>query len=82
MYYKRCLSVEDKEELFHTELVRHGVEYHKAAEVAKILVSGKPDELLTDTEKQLTTEVCQQWIEQRKRLALISQQLNSLLISQ
>ncbi|GAA6618340.1 hypothetical protein [Scytonema sp. NUACC26] len=63
-----------KEEFFHTELVKRGVEYHKAAEVARILVSGKSDELLTDKEIQLATQVCRNWIIQRKRLAFIHEQ--------
>lgn len=65
------MSLKEKEEFFHIELVKHGVEYHKAAEVARIIVSGKPDELLTDKERQLATEVCRQWVKQRQRLALI-----------
>ena len=68
------MSLKEKEEFLHTELVRHGVEYHKAAEVARILVSGKPDELLTEKEIKLATEVCRKWIIQRKRLAFINQE--------
>jgi hypothetical protein len=68
------MSLKEKEEFLHTELVRHGVEYHKAAEVARILLSGKPDELLTEKEIQLATEVCRKWIIQRKRLAFIHEQ--------
>ncbi|MEI2583682.1 hypothetical protein [Scytonema sp. PRP1] len=65
------MSLKEKEEFFHIELVKHGVEYHKAAEVARIIVSGKPDELLTDKERQLATEVCREWVKQRQRLAFI-----------
>ncbi|MBW4635124.1 MAG: hypothetical protein KME30_25470 [Iphinoe sp. HA4291-MV1] len=68
------MSVKEKEELLHTELVKYGVQYHKAAEVARILVSGKSDELLTDKEIQLATEACRKWIIQRKRLAFIKKQ--------
>ncbi|KYC42634.1 hypothetical protein WA1_14905 [Scytonema hofmannii PCC 7110] len=62
------ISVEEKERLFHTELVKHGVSYSDAARVAKILASEKPDELLTGEEIQLTTEACKIWLKQHKRL--------------
>lgn len=61
-------SFEQKQELFHTQLVKHGVKYQKAAEAARILASGKPDELLTNEEIQLVTEVCKEWSIQYKRL--------------
>lgn len=57
--------------LLHTELVKHGVDYHKAAKVAKILADKKPDELLTEEEIRLTQEVCQVWLRQRNRLTSI-----------
>ncbi|MCC5642779.1 hypothetical protein LC607_07440 [Nostoc sp. CHAB 5824] len=69
------MPVQDLEEFFHTQLVKHGVNYNLAAKAAKILASGKPDELLTVEEKHLATEVCQQWSKQRQRL----ERLNSLL---
>lgn len=71
MHERLLMSLKEKEEFFHIELVKHGVEYHKAAEVARIIVSGKPDELLTDKERQLATEVCREWVKQRQRLAFI-----------
>ncbi|WP_414588717.1 hypothetical protein [Scytonema sp. PCC 10023] len=71
MHERLLMSLKEKEEFFHLELVKHGVEYHKAAEVARMIVSGKPDELLTDKERQLATEVCRKWLRQRQRLALI-----------
>ncbi|MEA5628044.1 hypothetical protein [Nostoc sp. UHCC 0251] len=49
--------------------------YKLAAKAARILASGKPDELLTAEEKHLATEVCQQWSKQRQRI----ERLNSLL---
>lgn len=61
-------SLKEKEKFFHTELVKYGVDYYKAAKVAKILASGKPDELLNDKDIQLAEEVCKQWLRQRKRL--------------
>ncbi|MUG97927.1 hypothetical protein F7734_38725 [Scytonema sp. UIC 10036] len=63
------LSVEEKERLFHTELVKHGVSYSDAARVAKILASETPDELLTVKDIQLTTEACKIWLKQHRRLA-------------
>ncbi|MDZ8223284.1 MULTISPECIES: hypothetical protein [unclassified Nostoc] len=69
------MSVQNLEDFFHTQLVKHGVNYNLAAQAAKILASGKPDELLTAEEKYLATEVCQQWFKQRQRL----ERLNSIL---
>ncbi|MBD0264548.1 MAG: hypothetical protein ICV78_18025 [Tolypothrix sp. Co-bin9] len=69
------MSVQDLEEFFYTQLVKYGVNYKLAAKAAKILASGKPDELLTAEEKHLATEVCQQWSKQRQRI----ERLNSLL---
>lgn len=74
MHERLLMSLKEKEEFFHIELVKHGVEYHKAAEVARMIVSGKPDELLTDKERQLATEVCREWVKQRQRLAFIYEQ--------
>ncbi len=71
MHERLLMSLKEKEEFFHIELVKHGVEYDKAAEVARMVVSGKPDELLTDKERQLAIEVCREWVRQRQRLALI-----------
>ncbi|MBD2778068.1 serine/threonine-protein kinase [Iningainema tapete] len=65
------VSFTEKKEIFHTELVKHGVGYQKADQAAWILASGKPDELLTDEEIQLVTEVCQEWSRQHKRLTSI-----------
>ncbi|WP_026732395.1 hypothetical protein [Fischerella sp. PCC 9605] len=64
----------EKEEFFHTELVKYGVDYQRAAKVAKILASEKPDELLSDKEKQLAEEVCKEWLRQHQRLTSIFRQ--------
>ena len=74
MQEKFLISPKQKEELFHTELVKHGVCYHQAAKAAKILVSNPPQEALTDEETQLVQEVCRAWLKQRQRLNLIRQQ--------
>ncbi|PMB22870.1 hypothetical protein CEN45_11550 [Fischerella thermalis CCMEE 5198] len=50
------------EEFFHTQLVKYGVDYQKAAQVARILASGKPDELLSEKEIQIAEEVCREWL--------------------
>jgi uncharacterized DUF497 family protein len=62
------ISIEEKEKLFHTKLVKHGVSYSDAARVAKILASETPDEHLTAEDRQLTTEVCKIWLQHHKRL--------------
>ena len=69
------MSLQDLEEFFHTQLVKHGVNYNLAAKAAKILASRKPDELLTAEEKDLATEVCQQWFKQRQRLERLNSHL-------
>ncbi len=69
-------SAPEREKLFHNELVRYGVHYHKAAQVAKILAAQEWDEHLTTAEQHLVEEVCQQWLQQRKRLDLINTILN------
>jgi hypothetical protein len=71
-------SVEEKEKLFHTELVKYGVEYELAAQAARILVSGKPDELLTEQEIQLVKEVCREWSMGHKRFKRLSSLLTEL----
>ncbi|GAA6614492.1 hypothetical protein [Scytonema sp. NUACC26] len=62
------ISIEEKERLFHTKLVKHGVSYSDAARVAKILASETPDEHLSADDIQLTTEACKIWLQQHKRL--------------
>ncbi|WP_407887096.1 hypothetical protein [Scytonema sp. NUACC26] len=60
-------KVEDKETIYYSELLRYGVEYSKAATAAKILSSGKPDELLTRGEIELVNDVCEEWLAKHKR---------------
>ncbi|MDZ7958755.1 MAG: hypothetical protein RMY34_12890 [Aulosira sp. DedQUE10] len=67
--------LQKEQELLHTELVKYGIDYHKAAKAAQILAHKKPDEVLTDEEIQLTKEVCEVWLQQRNRLALIGKAL-------
>ncbi|MBW4632382.1 MAG: hypothetical protein KME30_10925 [Iphinoe sp. HA4291-MV1] len=60
------MSTEEKEALYYCELVRYGIDFKEALTVAKILASEKPDELLTEEEKKLVTEVCKLWIVKHK----------------
>lgn len=51
------------------------MKYEIAAQAAKILVSGKPDELLTEQEIQPVEQACREWLTQHKRLtSLLSKQ--------
>ncbi|MBD2501718.1 hypothetical protein [Anabaena azotica] len=60
------ISNEEKERLFHLQLVKYGVKYEKAAKVAQLMVSKRLDNL-TDQEQQLVTEACQEWFKAKKR---------------
>lgn len=60
MQFKLLMSLEN-EDLFYTQLVKHGVEFQKAAKVARILASGKPEKLLANEDRQLVKDVCRQW---------------------
>jgi len=77
MQEKFLISPEQKEQLFHTELVKYGIPYHKAAKAAKILVSNPPEETLTDEETKLVQEACREWLKQRQRLDFVLQQLTT-----
>ncbi|KYC42484.1 hypothetical protein WA1_21215 [Scytonema hofmannii PCC 7110] len=60
-------TVEEKEAIYYSELFKRGVEYDKAAIVAKILASGKSDKELTHGEIELVNEVCSYWLTKHKR---------------
>ncbi|MUG96889.1 hypothetical protein F7734_32925 [Scytonema sp. UIC 10036] len=75
MHKRFYTTLEQEETIYHSELFRYGVDYEKAAIAAKVLASKKPDELLTEEEKQLVTEACKMWLEKHKRLT----HLNPLL---
>ncbi|BAY31306.1 hypothetical protein NIES2107_31650 [Nostoc carneum NIES-2107] len=68
--------LQKERQLLHTELVKYGVDYDKAAKAAQILAEKKPDEVLTQEEIQLTKEVCELWLKQRNRLASIDKVIN------
>ncbi|MEJ1934132.1 hypothetical protein WDZ92_28380 [Nostoc sp. NIES-2111] len=75
------MPVEEKERLFHTQLVKYGVEYTTAGKVAQILASAKPDELLTPQERQLVKQACQKWLTQHKRRKRIDSLFKTLDIN-
>lgn len=60
-------SQERKELLFRIELIHRLVPESQAAQVAKLLAADKPDELLTEEERQLVNDVCRLWLERRNR---------------
>lgn len=72
------MLIEEREWLFHAELIKAGVDFQRAAQTAKILAMRKPDEQLTPEEQQLVKSACAQWLAQRKRMRFISQVLNKL----
>ncbi|MBE8990366.1 hypothetical protein [Nostoc sp. LEGE 12450] len=67
MEFELFVSVEEKEKIFYTELVKYGVSYEKAVIAARILASGQPDELLTDEEILIAKEACSKWFLEKKR---------------
>ncbi len=76
MNSKFFISLEQKELLYYTDLIRYGVDLTIAAKVAKILAFGSSDEILNPEEKKLVTDACKLWIENRNCL----KHLNPLLI--
>lgn len=75
MRQRLFISIEEKEKLDRTELVKYGVKSELAAQAAKILVSGKPDELLTEQEIQLVEEVCREWLTRHRSLSSLLNEL-------
>ncbi|MBD1867891.1 hypothetical protein H6F88_02190 [Oculatella sp. FACHB-28] len=67
------MSVQEKEQLFQSELVKACIPRDQAVKVAQILASEQDDEQLAAEDVQLVKQVCLQWLEQRKRLEFISQ---------
>lgn len=70
---------EEREKIFCTELVKHGVSYEKAVLTAKILVSGKPDELLSLEERKIVKEACEKWFVQKNRYKKLKALVNNLV---
>ncbi|HEY9751057.1 MAG TPA: hypothetical protein V6C63_20405 [Allocoleopsis sp.] len=77
MSKKFFVSVAEKEKLFQAELVKGGVNYHQAIQVAKVLARNQSEETLTPEEAQLTEEACRVWLQHRQRLRFIEETLTS-----
>ena len=71
------ISVEEKEKIFHTELIKYGVGYEQARKAAQILACGQPDELLSEQDRQAVTQACNKWSTERKRYKRITSVANS-----
>jgi hypothetical protein len=78
MQSKFFTSTEEKEKLFCTELVKAGVPFHRAVQVAKTITAGKSDEHLSEEEIRLAKEVCQEWLKQRNRMKSLEKRLESI----
>ncbi|MBD2445964.1 hypothetical protein H6G76_02100 [Nostoc sp. FACHB-152] len=62
MSRKLAILVKAKEHLFQTELVKYGVDSEKAAKLAYILASEPENQMLTNEEIQIFTDVGQKWL--------------------
>jgi hypothetical protein len=72
---KFFISIEEKERLFHAELVKVGVDYQQAARVAKLLAQNIAEEDLTSEEAQLSETACRIWLQHRQRLSFVERTL-------
>jgi ABC-type cobalamin/Fe3+-siderophores transport system ATPase subunit len=77
MFDESSKSFQRKEQMYYSSLTQYGVEHSKAFKAARIMASGKPDELLTHEELQLVYEVCKIWSSMYKR----RQYFNSIIKS-
>ena len=76
------LSPDKKEQLFHAELLKSGVEHQTAMRVAKLLASACPDTELSAEEQQLMTQACRQWLDWHKQRRKVSQVLTEITMNQ
>lgn len=76
MQYNFRASKEEKEKIFHTNLVKYGIKYDKAAKVAKLLASENHEDSWTEEEKILVAEVCKEWLIYRKRYKKVIEAVN------
>ncbi|MGF1937155.1 MAG: hypothetical protein RM347_022685 [Nostoc sp. ChiQUE02] len=60
-------SIEEREKIFCTELVKYCVEYEEAVIAAKIIASGQGDEFLSASEITIVKDACKKWSEQNQR---------------
>ncbi|HEY9295062.1 MAG TPA: hypothetical protein VIQ31_01580 [Phormidium sp.] len=72
------MSIEERKQLFHIELIKVGIDYRQAEKAAELLSESLPNEQLTQAEQQLIQVVCTQWLKYRKRMAFISQVINQI----
>lgn len=75
MVGKHSMSVEEKTRFFHTELVKVGVDFHQAAQAAKVLALGESDEQLNPEEIEAVKAACALWLKRRQQLKFIDQHL-------
>ena len=71
-------SVQERENIFCTELVKYGVEYEKAVIAAKIIASGQGDEHLSPSEIKIVKDACKKWSEQNQRLKRLKAVVNQI----
>ncbi|MCC5600553.1 hypothetical protein [Nostoc favosum] len=71
-------SIEEREKIFCTELVKYGVEYEKAVIAAKIIASGQGDEHLSPSEIEIVKDACKKWSEQNQRLKRLKAVVNQI----
>lgn len=71
----KTFLLEERKQIFITELLRSGVGLEQATEAASILITDLPDEQLTSEQIQLVNEACAQWLRERRRQDFIDQVL-------
>ncbi len=59
------LSIEEQEQAFKSELIKAGIDIHRAARVAKLLTSALANDSLAPEDHHLIQEVCSQWLSQQ-----------------
>jgi hypothetical protein len=62
---KGLSPTQKQEQIFRSELIKHGIKLEQAIPVARVLALNIPDEDLTSSEAALVASVCKQWIERR-----------------
>jgi hypothetical protein len=68
----------ERQKVFLAQFIKGGVEYSLALQVAEILASQKPEELLTDEEKELVEQACRLWLDHRNGMNRIKHALASI----
>ncbi|MEJ6486234.1 hypothetical protein N0Y54_34085 [Nostoc punctiforme UO1] len=72
------ISVQEREKIFCTDLVKSGVEYEKAVIAAKIIASGQGDEHLSPSEIEIVKDACKKWSEQNQRFKRLKAVVNQI----